>query len=523
MKKSFFFILGLSLFLTTLQLPSILTYTEIGTPSLYWKRFLQEALAGTFCLFGFLYLSNFYKLSRRIIWPLLITGCVTYAYFSHFFKYYLDLEMLSLVMGGTQTEFFSMFPYTATLLGLFLSALILFIQERKAFVLPLKKLWIGISFLLILICFVSRKVGSSTVPMNLLHSAKLYAFLQTPDRKALPPAHTKEVFPNNRVFGLIRLESMTGTKHFPNGYRRNNMPLVNGIKNIVNFPNFYALGQRTSVATPFMFTRAGEEHPERSKNEQSFIKFFRDLGWQTLFESPSEANFSKPFRFYNTIAEEAEEHSYVLEDEDVPPFYNSYMEKQTKPLFLSIGFNSVHRPFGRRPKTEVYYTPDCYAQNLDELLACSFEAMNNAYDNEVRFIDRLLAKIIGYTTKKEALLFFVSDHGEMLNDEGFHRPVKGDRAKCKSLRNVVAFAWASDSWRAKYPQKWANLQKNAPYYMNAEVLFHSALECNNIESDSVDKTKSVCSPTFKENTIFKKRYENAGDIDPIKEGINLIF
>ncbi len=523
MKKKYIAFILLLTVLVALQYSSVLMYATDGVPSGFVKRLAQELAAAFFCLGGFLYLTSLTKPTFWICWPLLITGCVVYGYFSHFFKYYLDLELLSIVLGGTKEEAVQMFPYSAFGIGLLASVLVCFLFKKAGLLFRPSKYAASFFFLVIFICFVSRKVGSSSVPMNLLHSLKLYAFLQTPERQDIGQPSTNEVFPNDRIFGLVRLESMTGLKHYPNGYERNTMPLVNSTKNIVNYPNFYSLGQRTSVATPFMFTRGNEEHPERAQNEESFIAQFKKLGWQTLFESPSAANFSKPFRFYNSIAEEADEHLYVPDDEDVPAFYKSVLEKQTKPLCLTTGFNSVHRPFGRRPKTEVYYQPDCFAANLDEMLKCPIEAVNNAYDSEVRFIDKLVHQIIEAVKGKEALLFFVSDHGEMLTNDGFHRPVKGDRSKSKTLRNVVAFVWASDRWIAKYPEEWKNIQKNAPYYMNSEVLFHSALDCNRIDSPALDKEKSICSATFKENEVFKERYENAGPVDPIKEGMNINF
>jgi len=75
----------------------------------------------------------------------------------------------------------------------------------------------------------------------------------------------------------------------------------------------------------------------------------------------------------------------------------------------------------RYPPAFEKFKPVC---KTNELNRCSREEINNAYDNAILYTDYFLSKVIEALEKNserfEAALFYVSDHGESLGENGLY-------------------------------------------------------------------------------------------------------
>src|SRR6476646_7036521 len=111
---------------------------------------------------------------------------------------------------------------------------------------------------------------------------------------------------------------------------------------------------------------------------------------------------------------------------------------------------------------------------------------------------------------REAVLFYVSDHGESLgeiDERGQAHWNHGENQRIEQ-RIVPMQAWASDRFIAKYPDRFAALKRRATTPLSHDHFFHSVLDCIGIHSDAVDKHLSVCST----QRDFTEREKSSGEL-----------
>lgn len=106
-----------------------------------------------------------------------------------------------------------------------------------------------------------------------------------------------------------------------------------------------------------------------------------------------------------------------------------------------------------------------------------------------------MSSIIDKLKDKNAFLIYVSDHGESLGEDGFYG--HGNMDFREEQLNVPFIAWFSDKFLEKRPYlKDAKLAENISH----DNIFHSMLDCANIDSNLLDRNLSIC---FKENYASK--------------------
>jgi lipid A ethanolaminephosphotransferase len=52
--------------------------------------------------------------------------------------------------------------------------------------------------------------------------------------------------------------------------------------------------------------------------------------------------------------------------------------------------------------------------------------------------------------------------------------------------------WVSDDFKAKYPESIDSIKSYANTEISHDYVFHSILDCLNIDSDIIDKDLSIC-------------------------------
>jgi glucan phosphoethanolaminetransferase (alkaline phosphatase superfamily) len=111
------------------------------------------------------------------------------------------------------------------------------------------------------------------------------------------------------------------------------------------------------------------------------------------------------------------------------------------------------------------------------------------YDNSILYTDYVLSEIIARLKNKNAILFYTSDHGESLGENGAYGH-GGDNIP--EQMTVPFFIWTSDAFNKNNPQMWQKILANDKKEINYKYLFHSVLDCSGIKSDIIDSNLSLC-------------------------------
>ena len=111
--------------------------------------------------------------------------------------------------------------------------------------------------------------------------------------------------------------------------------------------------------------------------------------------------------------------------------------------------------------------------------------------NTGRFINEILSRF----KDKDALMVYISDHGEEMWQSGFvgHGPT----SVSKYMIEIPFLIWVSDTYKTKRP---ANIERiknalNKPFM--TDNLVHVMLDLSDIETKQYDPTKSVINHNYK--------------------------
>lgn len=213
-----------------------------------------------------------------------------------------------------------------------------------------------------------------------------------------------------------------------NGYAREINPQLQKL-NVFNLPNFWACGTSTAVSVPCMFLLDGQASsaPSKIATDENLLDVLQRSGVAVLWrdnnsDSKGVAN-RVTFQDYkspklNPLCD------IECRDEGMLAGLQEFIDSHPKgDVFIVLHQMGNHGPayFRRYPPAFEKFKPACKDSDLSR---CSREEIGNAYDNAILYTDHFLAKTIELLRKNdnkfETALFYVSDHGESLGENGLY-------------------------------------------------------------------------------------------------------
>jgi len=240
-------------------------------------------------------------------------------------------------------------------------------------------------------------------------------------------------------------------------------------------------------------TRATRKNTKLFNEETSFISIFRKLGFKTTWIS-EQVKIGHFDTSVAAISSEAEEEIFQNNNLTLEPykFKNYLIDTIKKPSQQLAIFHMLgsHFPYQwMYPEEFKKYVPTC-SYNQTKISDCDQESFINSYDNTIIFTDYFLKNVIDAMRDKNALVIYVSDHGEYLGERGMY--LHGQETEDAELRHVPMIWWASDKFIKLHHDKIANMRSHLNDHLSHDNVFHSVLDCAGIESPVIDKSLSIC-------------------------------
>ena len=118
------------------------------------------------------------------------------------------------------------------------------------------------------------------------------------------------------------------------------------------------------------------------------------------------------------------------------------------------------------------------------------------YDNALYYNDYIVSSIIDKFRDSETLVIYVPDHGEAVYDEGENMSGHIEENPTHHMIEIPVIMWASDKFKAKYPEKWAQIKNavNRPYM--TDDMIHTVLDIADIKTAEFDPAKSIVNDNF---------------------------
>lgn len=181
-------------------------------------------------------------------------------------------------------------------------------------------------------------------------------------------------------------------------------------------------------------------------------------------------------------------------DGELLPLLDDTLAAMTEdgPHFLVLHLMGAHEEFGRR-------YPEAYAQFTEEDergrgVAATRQAreVRAAYDNAVLYDDAVVDAIIERFEGRDAVVVFLSDHGEEVYDV---RDLAGHGDESSPWqRDIPCVFWMSEAFRARHAADAARIRRAVGTPWQSDEMIHTLLDLMQIRAEEYEEGKSLLTP-----------------------------
>lgn len=329
-------------------------------------------------------------------------------------------------------------------------------------------------------------------PMHIVESMRQYVHLQQLRKQShLMPKYVVNSSPDSLDVVVVIGESARADHFALNGYNRPTNPLLSQRTNIVSLPHIYSEYTHTLASVPVLLTRADSLHPEYQYSETSFAAILRNEGYHTAWISNQDLGdtfASFPAECDTVVWLNAGKSVFIFSewyDENLLPEMGKQLAKENNKNLLILHTIGSHWYYNNHvPDMYNYFQP-----TTDNRVVTNnrHEAVINSYDNTIRYTDLVLDSIIARMKNRCAIVFYISDHGESLGENGNWLHAAG----AEETKYPACVIWYSDVFAQQYPEKITALYANKNNRYRTDFLFHSVLSAAGISVVDIDSTMNI--------------------------------
>ena len=268
-----------------------------------------------------------------------------------------------------------------------------------------------------------------------------------------------------------------------------------------------------------------EANNDSSRDSQLLCPIMKNAGYNVIFYSnqivkkndtewwdmPINLIFDNPivekesFNFRNSK-------KYEFDGELIDNFLKdtSLFENKKGQNFTIIHLMGSHISYSDRfPQHEVLFTVDSIKRN--ELTTPQKQIVAN-YDNSILYNDKQVSRILDYYDDKDAIIIYVSDHGDEANDFRIHtgRNCSFDGLPPASLHcqfDIPFIIFATDKYKEKHPEIIAEIEQSLDKPFMSDWLPYLILYLGEVNSGWNESNKCIISPKYDSS---RKRILNCG-------------
>lgn len=292
-----------------------------------------------------------------------------------------------------------------------------------------------------------------------------------------------------------------------NGYHRHTSPLLSGEKNLMSFNDVCAAGGETELSVPMLMTQTQPDSFNKLFYHKGILSLFDEAGFHTWWISNQMdgmnvmmfAKEAQEMKFFQTMANSINRSSQNYNIE-LANYLKRIIQIDTGNLFIAIHSLGSHFAYNfRYPASFNYFRPSGGKSLMMPNQQNITSKYINAYDNSILYNDVVIDSTICVLKRCDAIsfIYFISDHGENLNDNNdgqfLHDPVK----PTKYVAHVPLFIYTSADYDSAFPQKVAALRSHLNATVSGTNTFNTIADMANLRFINQDTTRSLASYGFK--------------------------
>lgn len=306
------------------------------------------------------------------------------------------------------------------------------------------------------------------------------------------------------VVVLVLGESARFDRWSLNGYARPTNPLLAREPNLVAFQDLITSVSATRLSVPVIISRKpAMQSLKDGFTEKSVLSAFREAGYKTFWLS-NQISFGKFDTPVSVFAKEADVVEFLNlggftdnsnhDDVLLTPFERALRDPAPKKLVVLHTLGSHWNYAQRYPARFDQWKPSLLGVAKPVLTDGAIEPrLNNSYDNSILYTDWFLAQLVGRLAagNAAAALMYVADHGQTLYDGACRQVFHGHNNQHEF--HVPAFAWYSDTYAVRFPDKVAQLRAHRAARLSTENVFHTLVDLGDIRYPDERLERSIAS------------------------------
>ncbi len=321
-------------------------------------------------------------------------------------------------------------------------------------------------------------------------------FFEEDDLQLLPINSDVNTSVKDINFVFILGESVRADHLQLNGYNRETNPKLSKRENIISYSDLYTPLTHTVASVKQLLTNQSVDDIVKSNEVYSLFSVLNAAEYKTswignstivksyapIIRSNQEVKLIDKFRSIMSF-------NKALDEDMLAPFDS--ILKICENQFITLHMTGSHWYYENRYSDEFRkYTPVTDSKHIPSLEP---QQIINSYDNTLVYLDHFIDTVISSVekTQTKSIVMYVSDHGEILGEEGKWLHAQ----ESEFSKNPAMIVWYSDELLSAYPEAIKAVKENQHKRVSADFFYHSILDLFQVQNFDYDKNKSV----FKED------------------------
>jgi lipid A ethanolaminephosphotransferase len=275
-----------------------------------------------------------------------------------------------------------------------------------------------------------------------------------------------------------------------NGYPRDTNKFTK-TQDIVFFNNVYSCGTSTAVSVPCMFSLLTRENfsDKKALSQENLLDVLKHAGVNVLWRDNNSGckGVCNRVEYEDMSNKKSPEfcNSDECFDEILLSGLQEYLDKIQNDGLVVLHQKGSHGPayYKRYPESFAIFKPEC---KQAEVKSCNKEEIVNAYDNTILYTDYFLSRVIVFLQKQSkkfnTVLFYVSDHGQSLGENGIYLHGLPYYFAPEDQKHIPMILWLSDGYKKAYKIDERCLKGNSNARYTHDNVSHSIFGFFNIET-----------------------------------------
>ncbi len=306
------------------------------------------------------------------------------------------------------------------------------------------------------------------------------------------------------------------------GYQRNTTPVLDSLinaKEVIAYNDAVSSAPSTYLSGQRIFTFWDSKPGKNWYDFPDLTTTFKRANFKTKWISNQDySDYSSIERVFTTSAD-----TFISTAAFMNNLTESSIDDRLIPSVLSDTLSALsltvihlmgsHQTYNYRyPKAFDFFK----AKDMKECLTDDAKSQKAAYLNSLRYTDHLLEKMIKHYSSQRALVFYFSDHGEMVDEpeeRGFFG--HGARLNAPSL-DIPFFVYASPQLRKEHPELWECIKKAQFRPISTAWFTNSLTSLLGIHTKYNDERYNFFSDKFANPTRIAVQGDERHEVPPLK-------